>query len=56
VTAMYNFSPVAWTALLSSSACATTSNSSNWLWIPLGGFALISAATALLRILVRSEA
>lgn len=53
---MYSISPAAWTAVASSSACATISTHLTWIWIPLAAFALLNAATALLRIVFRSEA
>jgi hypothetical protein len=53
---MYTISPAAWTAVASSSLCASASGATAWLWMPLGAFALLNAGVALLRILVRSEA
>ncbi len=53
---MYYLSPAAWTAVASSSACATISTHMTWIWVPLAAFALLNAGTAVLRIIFRSEA
>jgi hypothetical protein len=54
---MYHMAPAAFVTSASSCSCAATGGSGlMWLWIPLGGFALLNAALAFLRLVHRDEA
>jgi hypothetical protein len=54
---MYHMAPAALITTASSCSCATAGGSGlMWLWIPLGGFALLNATLAFVRILRRDEA
>jgi hypothetical protein len=54
---MYHIAPAAFVTSASSCSCAATGGSGlMWLWIPLGGFAVLNAALAFLRLVHRDEA